>query len=60
MDHLQQELDRLLVELSEMDRCSEQFANDSANYSLMTIAKRGTKLEIAEVRRLLAQRDLVH
>jgi len=33
---------------------------DGANLSLMTIARRGTKQAIAEVRNLLAQRTMVH
>ena len=41
MDQLQQELDRLLGELAELDRCS---------------ARRGTNLAIAVVRRLMARR----
>ncbi len=52
MDHLQQELDRLLGELSELDRCSA--LGDGANLVLMTIARRGTKQAISEVRRLIA------
>jgi hypothetical protein len=56
MDDLQQELDRLLDELAEMDRCSEHRTNDGPNVGLMTLARRGTKLAIAEVRSLMAQR----
>ena len=52
MDHLQQELDRLLGELSELDRCSA--LEDGANRVLMTMARRGTKQAISEVRRLIA------
>jgi hypothetical protein len=58
MDDLQQELDRLLAELAEIDRCSEH--KEAPNVGLMTIARRGTKLAIAEVRSLIAQRNLVH
>ncbi len=53
MDELRQELDRLLSELAELDRCSAM--GDGANLVLMTIARRGTRQQIAEVRRLLAQ-----
>lgn len=60
MDELQQELDRLLSELAELDRCSAASGKDSANLGLMTIARRGTKLAIAEVRSLMAQRTTVH
>jgi hypothetical protein len=60
MDELQQELDRLLGELAELDRCSAGNDKDGANLSLMTIARRGTKQAIAEVRNLLAQRTMVH
>ena len=56
MDDLQHELDKLLDELAEMDRCSEHHGNGGANVGLMTIARRGTKLAIAEVRSLMAQR----
>ncbi len=56
MDELQQELDRLLGELAELDRCSEPCGKDSPSLGLMTIARRGTKLAIAEVRGLMAQR----
>jgi hypothetical protein len=55
MDDLQQELDRLLAELAEMDRCSERGDKDGANGGLMTLARRGTKLAIAEVRGMMAQ-----
>ncbi len=58
MDELEQELGRLLSELAEMDRCST--GNDGANLGLMTLARRGTKLAIAEVRALIAQRTTVH
>jgi hypothetical protein len=51
MDELQQELDRLLGELAELDRC---FAlGDGGNLVLVTIARRGTRQAIAEVRRLM-------
>lgn len=56
MDELKQELDRLLEELAEMGRRSAHCDSDSANLGLMTIARRGTKLAIAEVRSLIAQR----
>ena len=55
MDDLQQELNRLLDELAVLDRCTEDRDKDAANFSLMTIAKRGTKLAIAEVRELMTQ-----
>ena len=58
MDELQQELDRLLGELAEMDRCSA--GSDGASLGLLTIARRGTKLAIAEVRSLIGQRTTVH
>jgi hypothetical protein len=51
MNALQQELDRLLGELAELDRCSA--LGDGANLGLMTIARRGTKQAIFEVRRLM-------
>ena len=55
MDDLQQELDRLLDELAVLDRCTQDRDKDAANFSLMTIAKRGTKLAIAEVREHMAR-----
>ena len=57
MDDLQQELDRLLVELAEMDRCSARGDKDGINAGLMTLARRGTKLAIAEVRAMIAQQS---
>ena len=60
MDELKLELDRLLGELAELERCSARSQKDGANVSLMTIARRGTKLAIAEVRTLLAQRSTIH
>jgi hypothetical protein len=60
MDELQQELDRLLGELAELDRCSAGSDKDGANISLMTIARRGTKQAIAELRTLMAQRTTIH
>jgi hypothetical protein len=56
MDDLQQELDKLLDELAEMDRCSEHGDGEGANVGLMTLARRGTKLAIAEVRSMMAQK----
>lgn len=56
MDELQHELDRLLDELAELERCSEPLGKESPSLGLMTIARRGTKLAIAEVRSLMAQR----
>jgi hypothetical protein len=53
MNELQQELERLLSELAELDRCSA--VEDGANRVLMTLARRGTKQAIAEVRRLIGQ-----
>ena len=58
MDPLQQELERLLGELAELDRCSAR--SDAANLSLITIARRGTNLAIAEVRSLMARRSSLH
>jgi hypothetical protein len=55
MDELQRELDRLLDELAVLDRCTEDRDKDAANFSLMTLAKRGTKLAIAEVRGQMAR-----
>ncbi len=55
MEELQHELDQLLGELAELDRCSACVDEDSGNSSLVIIAKRGTKTAIAEVRRLMAQ-----
>jgi hypothetical protein len=60
MDELQHELDRLLGELAELDRSFASRDDDSANVSLMIIARRGTKTAIAEVRRLMAQGSAVH
>ena len=60
MDYLQQELDRLLDELAELDRCSKDCDEDTGNLGLMTIARRGTKLAIAEVRGLIAQKTMAH
>ena len=60
MDPLQQELDRLLGELAELDRCSARRGSDAANLSLITIARRGTNLAIAEVRSLMARRSSLH
>jgi hypothetical protein len=57
---LQQELDRLLGELAELDRCSARRGSDAANLSLITIARRGTNLAIAEVRSLMARRSSLH
>jgi hypothetical protein len=57
MDDLQQELETLLDELAVLDRCTEDRDRDAANFSVMTIAKRGTKLAIAEVRELMAQSE---
>lgn len=56
MKELQEELDRLLGELAELDRCSA--LGDGANLMLMTIARRGTKQAIAEVRRLMTAADI--
>ena len=55
MDDLQQELDRLLDELAELDNYTQHRDKDAANFSLMTLAKRGTKLAIAEVREQMAR-----
>jgi hypothetical protein len=55
MDDLQRELDRLLDELAELDRCTEHRNKNAANSGLMTLAKRGTKLAIAEVREQMAR-----
>jgi len=55
MDDLRRELDRLLDELAELDRCTEHRDKDAANFSLMTIAKRGTKLAIVELREQMAR-----
>jgi hypothetical protein len=52
MNELQQELERLLSELAELDRCSEP--GDGGNRVLVTMARRGTRQAIAEVRRLMA------
>jgi hypothetical protein len=52
---LQNELDRLLGELAELDRCAAIDEEDSANTTLMIIARRGTRTAIAEVKRLIAQ-----
>lgn len=60
MDDLQRELDRLLAELAEMDRCCEHGNKDGANGGLMTLARRGTKLAIAEVRGMMAQLPDTH
>ena len=54
---LQNELDRLLGELAELDRCSAM--GEGGNHVLMTIARRGTRQAIAEVRRLMAQNTAV-
>lgn len=44
MDDLQQELDRLLEELAELDRCSGHCdGTTDANVSLVTIARRGNQ-----------------
>jgi hypothetical protein len=51
MIELQQELDRLLSELAELDRCSA--FDDGGNRVLVTMARRGTRQAIAEVRRLM-------
>jgi hypothetical protein len=53
MGELQQELERLLSELAELDRCSA--FDDGGNRVLVTMARRGTKQAIAEVRRLIGQ-----
>jgi len=55
MDDLEQELNRLLDELAVLDRCTEHRDKDAANFSLMTVARRGTKLAIAEVREHMAR-----
>lgn len=51
MNDLQHELERLLSEFAELDRCSA--FDDGGNRVLMTMARRGTKQAIAEVRRLI-------
>ncbi len=58
MDDLHKELDRLLSELAEMDRCSA--GDTGASQCLLIIARRGTKLAIAEVRSLIAQGKTSH
>ncbi len=57
MDDLHKELDRLLSELAEMDRCAA--GDTGASVALLTIARRGTKLAIAEVRSLIARTTAV-
>ncbi len=58
MDDSYKELDRLLSELAEMDRCAA--GDTGASVALLTIARRGTKLAIAEIRRLIAQTTTMH
>ncbi len=60
MNELQQELDRLLCELAELDRCSACRDEDSGNVSLMIISRRATKTAIAEVRRLMGHGTSAH
>lgn len=52
MSELQQELDRLLGELAELDRCSA--LGGGGNQMLVTIARRGTRQAISEVRRMMS------
>jgi hypothetical protein len=60
MDELQHELDRLLGELAELDRCYACNGDDGGNISLVIIARRGTRTAIAEVKRLMAQKSQLH
>lgn len=60
MDELRHELDRLLGELAELDRSFASRDDESANVSLMIIARRGTKTAIAEVKRLMEQKSQIH
>ena len=57
MDQLQHELDRLLCELAELDRRSVRRGSDPAALGMISIARRGTNLAIAEVRSLMARRS---
>ncbi len=58
MKELQLRLDELLSDLAELDRCAACGDDGSGNASLVIIAKRGTRTEIAEVRRLMTEAAL--
>jgi hypothetical protein len=55
MKELQRRLDELLSDLAELERCAACGGDGSGNASLVIIAKRGTRSEIAEVRRLMTE-----
>ncbi len=57
MDELEKELSRLLRELADMDRYSARSESDPAYFNMMTIARRGTNIAIAEIRSLINRRS---